>query len=485
MDSRIKELGKEQRIALARIVSDLIMADKIIDDEEVVTFARLFGKENSRILFHQAQELSFAKAVKLLCLPDGATNELGAVKKLRHEQRRKLAEKASCILDETANCDGFCAPAEAVLLLALDYFLKKNDAAFTKYDIQSFKLTDVFIGKRFVLYAETGVSGKSKQIEKNYDLIVNLLAGIGFQFIYVPEVVEQYRNRGLEMFKAMSMYIFPDIAEERVEEVYGKILDMTTRSFIRNCLNEKLGFDISCPRPALMVMLGRSSVIGNDLSDKGLAYDTYANFLKINLGEDDDVLHVIGDFVKNFNSHVTFNLNIDFNPARDKLRYHGIHKAFFRMVALAREVPNRYNINISRNLRGVFFNDRRLDLPIGKAAIYIMVLCRSIFGDRKGLPMWKVYQTLPEEEQQRLQEQYEWIVSWLKNVEKVDVKPLYPNVANRMTDIRDAISRTVGKKLIGEIQIGSGEYVGTIVPPECVTVDGIPIIEHPQWSRLF
>ena len=33
MDSRIKDLGKDQRIALARIVYDLIMADKIIDDE--------------------------------------------------------------------------------------------------------------------------------------------------------------------------------------------------------------------------------------------------------------------------------------------------------------------------------------------------------------------------------------------------------------------------------------------------------------------
>ena len=41
MDSRIKDLGKDQRIALARIVYDLIMADKIIDDEEVVKFAKL------------------------------------------------------------------------------------------------------------------------------------------------------------------------------------------------------------------------------------------------------------------------------------------------------------------------------------------------------------------------------------------------------------------------------------------------------------
>ena len=56
MDSRIKDLGKDQRIALARIVYDLIMADKIIDDEEITKFADLFGEENNRNLFRQAQE---------------------------------------------------------------------------------------------------------------------------------------------------------------------------------------------------------------------------------------------------------------------------------------------------------------------------------------------------------------------------------------------------------------------------------------------
>ena len=48
MDKRITEFEKEQRIALARIVSDLIMADKIIDSEEVKKFAELFDGFNSK-----------------------------------------------------------------------------------------------------------------------------------------------------------------------------------------------------------------------------------------------------------------------------------------------------------------------------------------------------------------------------------------------------------------------------------------------------
>ena len=485
MDSRIKDFGKDQRIALARIVYDLIMADKIIDDEEVVKFAKLFGEENNRILFHQAQELTFAKAIKLLTQPSDDNNDNEVIRKVHADQRRRQAEKAANIVSETASSDGFCAPAEAILLLAIDYFLKKNNATYTKYDIQSFKLTDIFIGKRFVLYVDNNASSKSLEVEQNYDLIVNLLASIGFQFIYIPKIVEQYKKKGLEMFKAMSMYIFPDIPEDKVEDVYNNIMQMDTKSFVKDYLNEKLGFDIICARPSLMVMLGRSSVIGKNISDKGLVYETNANFLKINIGEE-KVVNVVGDLVHDFNKFVTFNFHIDFNPAKDKLLYHGIHKAFFRMVALAKNNPQQYNINISTNLHAVFINDYKLPLAKGKTAIYIMILCRSFFGDKKGLPMKKVFKTLEVEDQERLQTQYEWICAHLSNNQEVtQLSPLYPNVVNRISEIRNAIEDVVGSRLIGEIQIGTGDYITTIVSPDRVTVNGIPIKEHPDWGTFM
>lgn len=485
MDSRIKDFGKDQRIALARIVYDLIMADKIIDDEEVVKFAKLFGEENNRILFHQAQELTFAKAIKLLTQPSDDNNDNEVIRKVHADQRRRQAEKAANIVSETASSDGFCAPSEAILLLAIDYFLKKNNATYTKYDIQSFKLTDIFIGKRFVLYVDNNASSKSLEVEQNYDLIVNLLASIGFQFIYIPKIVEQYKKKGLEMFKAMSMYIFPDIPEDKVEDVYNNIMQMDTKSFVKDYLNEKLGFDIICARPSLMVMLGRSSVIGKNISDKGLVYETNANLLKINIGEE-KVVNVVGDLVHDFNKFVTFNFHIDFNPAKDKLLYHGIHKAFFRMVALAKNNPQQYNINISTNLHAVFINDYKLPLAKGKTAIYIMILCRSFFGDKKGLPMKKVFKTLEVEDQERLQTQYEWICAHLSNNQEVtQLSPLYPNVVNRISEIRNAIEDVVGSRLIGEIQIGTGDYITTIVSPDRVTVNGIPIKEHPDWGTFM
>ena len=485
MDNRIKGLGKDQRVALARIVYDLIMADKIIDDEEVIKFANLFGKGNNRILFHQAQELTFAMAIKLLNQPYDDNNDSESLRKYNASQRREQAKIAASIVSEIAGSDGFCAPSEAILLVAIDYFLRKNNATYTKYDIQSFMLTDIFIGKRFVLYVDDNASSKSLEVEENYDLIVNLLASIGFQFIYIPKIVEQYNKKKLEGFKEMSMYIFPDIPEYKVEEAYDNIKKMDTKSFVKDYLNEKLGFDITCARPSLMVMLGRSSVIGKNISDKGLVYETNANFLKINIG-DDKVVNVVGDLVHDFNKNVTFNFHIDFNPAKNKLLYHGIHKAFFRMVALAKNNPKQYNINISTTLNSVFINDYKLPLAAGKTAIYIMILCRSFFGDKKGLPMKKVFNALEVEDRELLQVQYEWICSHLSNNKVVKKRrPLYPNVVNRISEIRNAIEEVVGSRLIGEIQISTGDYITTIVSPDRVSVNGVPIKEHPDWGTFM
>ena len=43
----------------------------------------------------------------------------------------------------------------------------------------------------------------------------------------------------------------------------------------------------------------------------------------------------------------------------------------------------------------------------------------------------------------------------------------------------------VGSRLIGELQIGTGEYINTIVLPEKVTVNGIPIKEHQDWGTFI
>lgn len=484
MDNRITEFGREQRIAIARVISDLIMADKIIDDKEIKKFSNLFGNDNKRNLFRYAQEITFAQALNILIHPEDSTDDSEQIRKLNTIQRKKYAETAANVLIETAYSDGLCTPSEATILLCIDYFLRKNNSDYSKYEVQSFHLTDLFIGDRFILYADFSNSTTSYVIEEHYELIVNILASIGYQFIYIPKLVEQYKRKGLDNFKTMAMYIFPDIPETRVEEVYCNILGMTTKKFIQEYLNDKLGFDISCTTPALLVMMGRSSRLCKDLSEKGLPYETYANFLKMNIGND-NVLNVISDFVSNYNKFVSFNINVDFNPAKERLLYSGMHKAFFRMVALAKENPNKYNININTSMGAIFINDHKVNLPLGITAIYALILYRSLFGDKKGLPMKNIYNTLSKEEQEEIQRQYETICGYLHNQEREERALLYPNVMNRISVIRNELDAIVSSKFIGDIQLGVADYVKTIVNAERVTVNGVKIAEHPRWSNII
>lgn len=296
---------------------------------------------------------------------------------------------------------------------------------------------------------------------------------------------EKRKTEALAKFKTLAMYIFPDIPENKVEMAYEKIMSMTTKSFVTDYLNGKLDFNIDCPHPSLMVMLGRSSVLGKNVSEQRITYDTYANFLKIDIGND-SIVSVVGELVKNFNSYVTLNFFIDFNPKKDKLLYHGFHKAFFRLVALAKDNPQNYTIDISTTRGAVYINNRKLELALGKTAIYLLILFRSFFGDKKGLPMNKIYSTLSKEEQRKLQKQYQWTCSLLSNSGNKERSPLYPNVQNRISEIRKAITATVGNNIIGGvIQIATGDYIKTIVSPDKVTIDGKSIKDYVDWDDII
>ena len=100
---------------MARIIYDLIMADKVIDEKEIEKFASLFGKDDCRELFLSAQEKTFADAVKSLKGPSGNPNDSDAVRRMNTSKRSRKAETAMNIVNEMAQSYG---------------------GYFTKYDIQ-------------------------------------------------------------------------------------------------------------------------------------------------------------------------------------------------------------------------------------------------------------------------------------------------------------------------------------------------------------
>ena len=100
-------MTKEQRIAIGRIISDMIKADNIIEETEIRDMKRLMSDYS---LSHQdmidARNIKFSDAVPIL-------------RELSLRERKDLVAKIYSI----AQSDNVCVPREALLLIALKYCL--------------------------------------------------------------------------------------------------------------------------------------------------------------------------------------------------------------------------------------------------------------------------------------------------------------------------------------------------------------------------
>ena len=103
MNSKENHMTKRQKISIARIFSDLIKADRIIDTGEMDCWERLCEKYSiDREAMTEAQGVSFAEAVETIC----SAEEQGLREDLLGDCRSMTIS------------DGFCAHAEALVIIA-------------------------------------------------------------------------------------------------------------------------------------------------------------------------------------------------------------------------------------------------------------------------------------------------------------------------------------------------------------------------------
>ena len=98
-------MTKEQRTAIARIISDMIKADNIIEESEIKEMKRLMSKYS---ITHK--EMSEARKIRF-------TDAVNTLKELSITERRTFFDQIYSI----ALSDNICVPREALLLIALQY----------------------------------------------------------------------------------------------------------------------------------------------------------------------------------------------------------------------------------------------------------------------------------------------------------------------------------------------------------------------------
>ena len=104
-------MTKEQRTAMARIISDMIKADNIIEESEIKDMKKLMSEY---AITHQ--EMSDARKIRF-------TDAVNTLKELPLKERQAFFDHIYRI----ALSDNICVPREALLLIALQYCLIDTD----------------------------------------------------------------------------------------------------------------------------------------------------------------------------------------------------------------------------------------------------------------------------------------------------------------------------------------------------------------------
>ena len=364
------QLDRTQKIAFARIISDLIEADFIVEEREMVFFESIISKNGLNIsesMLIEAKTMDFAKAVKFL-------------KELDAKERTSIIK----VLKDLALSDGTCVPLEAIQIFALEQAME--------YDayLYSVPSNDIGIDNMKVIYIENEKETVvSKAIEKNYRSISNEFALAGFDFVYIPFVVEDYKRMKPDYLKKVVRYMIPSSSPKKIDSICNDLQKMTTDKFCRDLLYKKIQIPLIDSKPSLLIKINESALIdqyGSDSTER----TNFANYLRIELSGE-DVLDEIRQLIDSYHKMINCSISVNSMPKNQKFMYYGFHRSLFDLIAYGRE-QKEYSLifDIRSRQAEVYFepvdgSNEKIPIKLNphETALYIMIVKKSFQG--KGL----------------------------------------------------------------------------------------------------
>lgn len=374
---------REERIAIARIISDLIEADFIVEEDEMESFDKIRNEKDFNItmsMLSEAKTKTFAEAVNTL-------------KALRDTNKKKLIKEK---LYEMSLSDGTCVPLEALQIMAVKYALEGRGQVF------SIPSGSSFIENMKVLYIENENNTETDvYIRSHYRAISNEFRLAGFNFVYIPQIAEDYRLiRGDYLHKVIK-YMIPALEESKVEKIQQDLCSMTTSRFCHELLFKKMGINMLNSKPAFLFKIGESSVADKSGVDD-MERNVYSNFLLIPIdknvgsleyGSPQNILAHVVELMDSYRSMVSEKLIIENQPLSKKFLYYGFHRSLFDLIAYGKERENyKLIINLQNRTKPVvlrpinakpenaveYEKDLVVDLNPQPYTLYIIMVYKSL-----------------------------------------------------------------------------------------------------------
>lgn len=347
---------REHKVAIARIFSDLIKADRIIDVGEMHYWQKVCQKYDiDRDVEMEALRMTFADAIEVIC-----SSGVGSLRDDLLGDCRAMALS-----------DGIYTHSEASMMIALTLMLEKRQ----NYRVETISIPrdDFNIDLSTVLYIESNDDNEiNAAISKHYRTIYKELQLAGFHFVYLPKIIEHYRSADRELFHSILSFLAPYLSAMGIDGVYNSLMSMTTSRFCKDLLCNKFGLtELRNTYPALLIKIGNSFV----------GETQYANYLKIEV--DEEILSTVQSFSDKLCDMLSSDVYI-VNASEEsdtQFHLHGFYKQLLDIFLIRKNI--RSTILIDPHREEIYFPEIDTKAPglhRREKALYAMMLCRGAKG---------------------------------------------------------------------------------------------------------
>lgn len=389
-------MTKEQRTALARIISDMIKADNIIEESEIMDMKALMSKYSiTKKDMSDARHIRFSEAVT-------------ALKDMTKKERQDIFDSIYRI----ALSDNVCVPKEALLLIALQYCLVEHDRKDSngnkvpKPYLISCPTGESAISDQYMVYLESSYNEeRNAEVMQDFKLLVTQSRLNGFNFVYIPKMVDEFKEMDSQYVKDVISYMAPHLNDTVVEDVYDRLCKMTTAEFFHSVIYEKLQVKaVYDAIPSILINIG-TSVVPYCGTDGSIQY--YTEFLCIPIAT--TTLSLVEEVLAFYQSKVSIK-TITITDNKGQFKYFGFYKALFDfLIAPPPVAPDLVFLgqNIQDGKYYVAFKfkegrERIVKLMPKRYELYFKIATQTHCSRAKGLPSSKVDKTIMSHLRSRL-----------------------------------------------------------------------------------
>lgn len=416
-----------QKIAVARLISDIINADDVICPDEIDLYNSIVSSYSiNQEELHEAQYLTLSEAI--MCYKHMHANEQDNIFNL---------------LQKAVFSHHSCVSREALLLLTLS--LITNDTT-DKYHLFSTRLIGHQTTDKYVMYIESDYMPLiNDEIASQYDAICNLLHLWNFDFIYLPMHVQYLCELDRGYLCDIIRYMNPRLTNDRIDDLYQRLTNFTTEKYTRECIGnvcQESYFD-NIP-PSLIINIGSSHVPANaQMPEDGW----FMNLLTIRLDDEDNAVFLeVQRLINIYQSYISQPELYRPLISSNCFRYHGFHKQLFDFLVRPQTNGVDNSIYIDVPARRIWMRGIQIPLTAIQLATYVFLLHQTLCTPVGGLMKVRLHYPLSQHDLQRLGKAYHVISNLFRDTpieQERDYMEDVNNVRGYIARLRTIISHHI------------------------------------------